>query len=54
QQDNVVSLDLEYVQFNIPKILQLLNKTFSKRKTDAYDAWGKLCLPICVHLPIKG
>ncbi|CAB5293984.1 uncharacterized protein OCT59_018234 [Rhizophagus irregularis] len=54
QQDNVMSLDLEYVQLNVPKILQLLNKTFAKRKTDTSDAWGKLCLPICVHYPING
>ncbi|CAG8446618.1 5494_t:CDS:10 [Acaulospora colombiana] len=33
QQDNVVSLDLEYVQLNVNKILSLLNKTFAKRKT---------------------
>ncbi|GBC06901.1 hypothetical protein RclHR1_07120014 [Rhizophagus clarus] len=32
QQDNVLSLDLEYVQLNVSKLLQLLNKTFSKRK----------------------
>ena len=32
QQDNVVSLDLEYVQLDVSKILQLLNKTFAKRK----------------------
>ncbi|CAG8528308.1 5371_t:CDS:10, partial [Diversispora eburnea] len=45
QQDNVISLDLEYVQLNVNKILSLLNKTFSKRKTDAFGAWSKLCLP---------
>ncbi|PKY25775.1 Rho GTPase activation protein [Rhizophagus irregularis] len=32
QQDNILSLDLEYVQLNVSKLLQLLNKTFSKRK----------------------
>ncbi|CAG8531317.1 2476_t:CDS:10 [Ambispora leptoticha] len=32
QQDNVVSLDLEYVQLDVSKILQLLNKTFAKRR----------------------
>ncbi|CAG8622608.1 12354_t:CDS:10 [Funneliformis caledonium] len=32
QQDNIVSLDLEYVQLNVSRLLQLLNKTFSKRK----------------------
>ncbi|CAG8524474.1 6519_t:CDS:10 [Ambispora gerdemannii] len=33
QQDNVVSLDLEYVQLDVSKILQLLNKTFARRRT---------------------
>ncbi|CAG8626544.1 324_t:CDS:10, partial [Acaulospora morrowiae] len=53
QQDNVVSLDLEYVQLNVNKILSLLNKTFAKRKTDSTGAWGKLCLPTCVQYPIN-
>ncbi|KAG9289687.1 hypothetical protein G9A89_014422 [Geosiphon pyriformis] len=33
QQDNVLSLDLEYVQLDVNKMLQLLNRTFAKRKT---------------------
>lgn len=32
QKDDVHLLDLEYVQLNVGKILQLLNKTFAKRK----------------------
>ncbi|KAN0065676.1 RasGAP protein [Thecaphora frezii] len=32
QKDDVQLLDLEYVQLNVSKILQLLNKTFAKRK----------------------
>ncbi|CAG8676109.1 14146_t:CDS:2, partial [Dentiscutata heterogama] len=54
QQDNVVSLDLEYVQLNVGKILSLLNKTFAKRKTDTLSAWGKLCFPSCVQYPVNG
>jgi Ras GTPase-activating-like protein IQGAP2/3 len=33
QKDNKHLLDLEYVQLNVPKVLTLLNKVFSKRKT---------------------
>ena len=32
QKDNKHQLDLEYVQLNVPKILSLLNKIFSKKK----------------------
>ncbi|KAK0566578.1 RasGAP protein [Tilletia horrida] len=32
QKDDVQLLDLEYVQLNVVRILQLLNKTFAKRK----------------------
>ncbi|KAK0562440.1 RasGAP protein [Tilletia horrida] len=32
QKDDVQLLDLEYVQLNVVRILQLLNKTFTKRK----------------------
>lgn len=32
QKDNKHLLDLEYVQLNVPKVLGLLNKVFSKRK----------------------
>ncbi|GAK62841.1 rho GTPase activation protein [Moesziomyces antarcticus] len=32
QKDDVQLLDLEYVQLNVSKILQLLNKTFTKRR----------------------
>lgn len=32
QKDDVQLLDLEYVQLNVAKILQLLNKTFTKRR----------------------
>jgi len=32
QKENKHLLDLEYVQLNVPKVLQLLNKVFAKRK----------------------
>jgi Ras GTPase-activating-like protein IQGAP2/3 len=32
QKDNKHLLDLEYVQLNVPKVLALLNKIFSKKK----------------------
>ena len=32
QKDNQVELDLEYVQFNVPKVLALLNKRFARKK----------------------
>lgn len=32
QQDNVSALDLEYVQLDVNRILQLLNKTFARKK----------------------
>lgn len=32
QKDNQEDLDLEYVQFNVPKVLALLNKQFSRKK----------------------
>lgn len=31
QKDNKHLLDLEYVQLNVPKVLGLLNKVFTKR-----------------------
>ena len=31
QKDNKHLLDLEYVQLNVPKVLGLLNKIFTKR-----------------------
>lgn len=33
QKDNQDDLDLEYVQFNVPKVLALLNKRFARKKT---------------------
>ena len=32
QKDNQEALDLEYVQFNVPKVLGLLNKRFARKK----------------------
>ena len=32
QKDNQEELDLEYVQFNVPKLLSLLNKRFARKK----------------------
>ncbi|KAA8566136.1 hypothetical protein EYC84_008739 [Monilinia fructicola] len=32
QKDNQEDLDLEYVQFNVPKVLNLLNKRFARKK----------------------
>ena len=32
QKDNQEALDLEYVQFNVPKVLALLNKRFAGKK----------------------
>jgi Ras GTPase-activating-like protein IQGAP2/3 len=32
QKDNQESLDLEYVHFNVPKVLALLNKRFARKK----------------------
>ena len=32
QKDNQEDLDLEYVQFNVPKVLALLNKRFARKK----------------------
>ena len=32
QKDNQEELDLEYVQFNVPKLLSLLNKRFTRKK----------------------
>ena len=32
QKDNQVELDLEYVQFNVPMVLALLNKRFARKK----------------------
>ncbi|MCJ1310057.1 glyceraldehyde-3-phosphate dehydrogenase 1 [Agyrium rufum] len=32
QKDNQADLDLEYVQFNVPKVLALLNKRFARKK----------------------
>lgn len=32
QKDNQQALDLEYVQFNVPKVLALLNKRFAGKK----------------------
>jgi len=32
QKDNQDDLDLEYVQFNVPKVLALLNKRFARKK----------------------
>ncbi|KAI9827628.1 MAG: hypothetical protein M1819_006917 [Sarea resinae] len=32
QKDNQEELDLEYVQFNVPKVLALLNKRFARKK----------------------
>ncbi|KAG7009025.1 hypothetical protein G7Y79_00003g008930 [Physcia stellaris] len=32
QKDNQDALDLEYVQFNVPKVLALLNKRFARKK----------------------
>ena len=32
QQNNQEDLDLEYVQFNVPKVLALLNKRFARKK----------------------
>lgn len=32
QKDNQDDLDLEYVQFNVPKVLGLLNKRFARKK----------------------
>lgn len=32
QQNNHEELDLEYVQFNVPKVLALLNKRFARKK----------------------
>lgn len=31
QQNNHDELDLEYVQFNVPKVLALLNKRFARK-----------------------
>ncbi|CAG8525402.1 3644_t:CDS:10 [Paraglomus brasilianum] len=55
QQDNVVSLDLEYVQLDVSKILQLLNKTFARRKMPTVsNAWGKLCISPCAEYSTVG
>jgi len=32
QKDGQEDLDLEYVQFNVPKVLALLNKRFARKK----------------------
>ena len=32
QKDNQEALDLEYVHFNVPKVLALLNKRFARKK----------------------
>jgi len=32
QKDGQDDLDLEYVQFNVPKVLALLNKRFARKK----------------------
>ena len=32
QQNGQDELDLEYVQFNVPKVLTLLNKRFARKK----------------------
>ena len=32
QKDNQDALDLEYVQFNVPKVLALLNKRFARKR----------------------
>lgn len=32
QKDNLEDLDLEYVQFNVTKVLTLLNKRFARKK----------------------
>ena len=32
QKDNLEDLDLEYVQFNVTKVLALLNKRFARKK----------------------
>lgn len=32
QKDNLEDLDLEYVQFNVTKVLVLLNKRFARKK----------------------
>ena len=32
QKDNLEALDLEYVQFNVTKVLALLNKRFARKK----------------------
>jgi len=32
QKDNQEELDLEYVQFNVSKVLALLNKRFARKK----------------------
>lgn len=32
QKDNMEALDLEYVQFNVSKVLALLNKRFARKK----------------------
>jgi Ras GTPase-activating-like protein IQGAP2/3 len=32
QKDNQEDLDLEYVQFNVSKVLVLLNKRFARKK----------------------
>jgi Ras GTPase-activating-like protein IQGAP2/3 len=32
QQNNHDELDLEYVQFNVPKVLALLNRRFARKK----------------------
>ena len=32
QKDNQEDLDLEYVQFNVSKVLALLNRRFSRKK----------------------
>ncbi|CAJ0753885.1 23424_t:CDS:10 [Entrophospora sp. SA101] len=53
QQDNVLSIDLEYVRLNVNKLLNLLNKTFTKRKTDmTISEWSKMCISSCVQQPV--
>jgi len=32
QKDKLDDLDLEYVRFNVPKVLALLNKRFARKK----------------------
>ena len=32
QKNNREDLDLEYVQFNVPKVLALLNRRFARKK----------------------